>query len=107
MKKIIFLGLCIVTITSIFPSCSKDFLDENLKSSYSPKNTLTDSLGLEAAIAGLQNVVRGQYTTSTAQGLLATMQVGTGVANTGLTVSEEIGFFNYPQLNSQNTGIQI
>lgn len=107
MKKIniLVIGLCI--ITAVFQSCSKEFLDEDLKSAYSPQNTLTDSLGLEAAMAGLQNVVRAQYTTSLAQGLLTTMQVGTDVARTGLTVSEEIGFYNYPQLNSQNPGIRF
>ncbi|MEJ7828824.1 MAG: RagB/SusD family nutrient uptake outer membrane protein [Segetibacter sp.] len=105
MKKINILVIVFLFITSLIQSCKKDFLDEELKSSYAPENTLTDSLGLEAAIAGLQNIVRGQYTSSTAQGLLATMQVGTDVARTGLTVNEEVGFFNYPLLNSQNAGI--
>ncbi len=107
MKKINIFIICLLSITGMFQSCSKDFLDEKLKSSYAPENILTDSLGLEGAVAGLQNAVRGQYTTSSAQGLLATMQVGTDVARTGLTVSEEIGFYNYPQLNSQNPGIRF
>lgn len=107
MKKITFLAISLTITASILVSCKKSFLDEKLKSTYSPENTLTDSLGLEAAIAGLQNIVRGQYTSSTAQGLLCTMQVGTDVARTGLTVSEEIGFYNYPQLNSQNPGVQF
>lgn len=107
MKKIFYLFISLFFISGIFQSCKKGFLDEKLQSSYAPGNILTDSLGLEGAIAGLQNVVRGQYTTSSAQGLLATMQVGTDVALTGLTVSEEIGFYNYPQLNSQNPGIRF
>lgn len=98
-------ALCIAVV--MLQSCKKEFLDEDLKSSYSPENTLTDSLGLEAAMAGLQNVVRGQYTTSTAQGLLTTMQIGTDVARHGLSTTEMTGFYDYPQLNSQNVAISF
>ena len=105
MKKIIIAAIGLLFMTMPFQSCKKSFLDESLVSAYTPTNTLTDSLGLEAAIAGLQSVVRGQYTASDIQGLLATMHVGTDIARTGLTQGVEIGFYDYPTLTSQNAGV--
>ena len=35
-----------------FSACKKNFLDENLQSKYAPQNTLSDSLGFEANLAG-------------------------------------------------------
>ena len=43
-------------------SCS-DFLDEELKSSLSPENTFTSSLGFEAGSAGLYSLARSEYNT--------------------------------------------
>jgi len=65
-------------------SCSKDFLDEELYSSYNPTE-LNDELGLNAALVGLQN----QYSVwqtfmslpgGAGQGWLACWQIGTDVA---------------------------
>lgn len=65
-------------------SCSKDFLDEELYSSYSPTE-LNDELGLNAALVGIQN----QYSIwqtfinlpdGAGQGWLACWQIGTDVA---------------------------
>ena len=105
MKKIFIAAIGLLFITGPFQSCKKSFLDENLLSSFTPTNVLTDSLGLEAAIAGLQSVVRGQYTASDIQGLLSTMHVGTDIARGGLTTNVEVGFYNYPTLTSQNIGV--
>jgi hypothetical protein len=49
-------------------ACKKDFLEENLLSNYSPQKTLKDSLGFEAAMAGLQSIVRNQYTLANRRG---------------------------------------
>lgn len=93
----------ILFITSIlFLSCKKSFLNETPKSSYSPQSILTDSLGLEAAITGLQASVREQYTTGTWQSLITAFQVGTDVAIGANIKGEEVPYYNYATLNSQD-----
>lgn len=97
--------LCLLALAGTgLMCCSESFLDEDLKSKYTPETTLQDSLGFEAAIAGLQSVVRAQYTTGEPQGLLCTMQVGTDVAITGQTQGVETPYFNYALMNSQDAG---
>jgi hypothetical protein len=91
--------------TVIFFGCDKSFLDEELISSYSPENTLKDSLGLEAAITGLQASVREQYTWGEPQGLLGVFQNGTDVTVPGNSQSVEIPFSNYATLTSQAEGV--
>lgn len=90
----------------LFSSCSKDYLDEDPKSLYTPSTTLVDSLGFEAAMVGLQSVVREQYTASDRQGLLSTMQVGTDAAIPVLSAIEgiEVPYYNYTLMNSQDGG---
>ena len=60
----------------LFGACKKSFLNENLQSSYSPQNTLKDSLGFEANMAGIQYGVRSLYTSDADQGLLGAMYNG-------------------------------
>ncbi|MEI6950530.1 RagB/SusD family nutrient uptake outer membrane protein [Paraflavisolibacter sp. H34] len=69
----------LVTITS----CKKDFLNEQVESSYTPE-ALKDSLSFESALAGIQ-IQYGLWHTLqqdnvTSQGFLAAWQVGTDVA---------------------------
>lgn len=77
IKNIIIIIACIQLVTS----CKKTFLDENVYSSYAPE-TLTDSLGFEASITGLQNRVTNWFSYSDNQGWLGVWQVGTDIAYT-------------------------
>lgn len=101
----ILMAACFLATLILGQSCSKSFLNEELSSSYSPSNTFTDSLGLEAGIAGLQYEVRALYTTMNPQGLLCTMQEGTDVARAGLIDGEEEAFYDYPTLSAENTAV--
>ncbi|MFT4204870.1 MAG: RagB/SusD family nutrient uptake outer membrane protein [Chitinophagaceae bacterium] len=97
MKKI---RLYITVLTLILAtSCSKSFLDENPYSSYTTDN-LTDSLGFEAAIAGVYYQFAYFYTMSSSQGFLSVWQVGTDVAFATQPQGIETPYYNYATLNS-------
>ena len=81
MKKLIINSTIVVALLLTIASCKKTFLDEKLYSSYAPE-TLTDSLGFEAAVAGLQNQVSTWFTYSDNQGWIPVWQVGTDIAYT-------------------------
>jgi starch-binding outer membrane protein, SusD/RagB family len=101
LQNIIYILLACSTL--IFTTrCSEDFLNEDLKSEYAPANVFKDSLGFEAAIAGLQRLVREKY--NGPQGLIATLQVGTDVCiNGGNNVEgSQIPYEQYDQMNSQD-----
>src|ERR1700727_1752287 len=101
MKKLIILLFVIVTLTGLI-SCKKSFLDEKSDSAYTPSVTLTDSLGLDAAITGLQESVREQYTMQSTQSLLCIFQVGTDVCIDANGNGEEIPYHDYAELRSQD-----
>lgn len=101
MKKLNIFLLVLLALTG-FVSCKKSFLDEKSDSAYSPDTTLKDSLGLEAAIAGLQESVRQQYTMQSTQSLLCIFQVGTDAAIGGNGNGEEIPYHNYAILKPQD-----
>jgi hypothetical protein len=107
MKRIGLMGLALLAAAQMLSSCKKDFLDEAPKSLYTPQTVLTDSLGFEAAMAGLQSVVREQYTRSDEQGLLGMMQLGTDVAIPGQIQGAEIPYYNYNLLNSQDVAASV
>jgi hypothetical protein len=107
MKRIGLLGFALLAAAQLLSSCKKDFLDEAPKSLYTPQTVLTDSLGFEAAMAGLQSVVREQYTRSDEQGLLGMMQLGTDVAIPGQVQGAEIPYYNYAQMNSQDVAASV
>lgn len=88
-------------MTTSFVSCSKSFLDEKLKSSYAPDNTLVDELGFEAASTGLMSIFRNDY--GNTQGLMATYFVGTDMAITGQPNAVQAPFDDYRNLNSSVT----
>jgi starch-binding outer membrane protein, SusD/RagB family len=92
MKKFIKIYVSLFTGLLLFASCNKTFLDEEVQSSYAPE-TLTDSLGLEASVAGLQNRVSNWFSYSDNQGWLAVWQVGTDIA---YTVPGRAGGFENP-----------
>ena len=102
MKQKVFI-LFIAVVLIMYTSCTKSFLDQNLKSTYAPENTMVDSLGFVAAVTGLMKTVRDQYA-GPDQGGLALMQVGTDVCRNSATTpaASQIAFENYTLLNSQD-----
>ncbi|RZK33995.1 MAG: RagB/SusD family nutrient uptake outer membrane protein, partial [Hymenobacter sp.] len=83
MKRLSLGFVALLGTAQLISSCKKDYLDETPPSLYTPQTVLVDSLGFEAAMAGLQSVVREQYTRADEQGLLGMMQEGTDVAIPG------------------------
>jgi hypothetical protein len=104
MKRFLVAALGLLSTAQLLSSCKKDYLDENPPSLYTPQTVLVDSLGFEAQMAGLQNVVRDVYTNSDNQGMLSIMQLGTDVAAPGQTQGIEVPYYNYAQLTSQDGG---
>ncbi len=114
MKRFTLAFVGLLGTAQLFSSCKKDFLNETPLSLYTPQTVLVDSLGFEAAMAGLQSVVRDQYTvdnfniTTTQnvgiQGMLGIMQEGTDVAVPGQVQGIEVPYYNYNLLNSQDQG---
>jgi starch-binding outer membrane protein, SusD/RagB family len=106
MKKLFILSIVLFT-SLFFVSCKKSFLDEKSLSAYSPENTLRDSLGFEANIAGLQAAVREQYTAKRPVDVQMTgFQVGTDVCIVGKG-NANAAFENYALLNPQNAIISF
>ncbi len=97
MKKLLYIFLCSSLTAVLFTSCKKDFLDEKVYSAYAPQ-TLTDSLGFEASIAGLHNHLSQFFTTSDQQGWLNVWQVGTDIAYAAQQQGVEVPYYNYPSL---------
>ena len=102
MKRFTLALVGLLGTAQLFSSCKKDYLDEQPLSLYTPQTVLVDSLGFEAAMAGLQSVVREQYTRANEQGLLGAMQEGTDVAIPGQVQGVEVPYYNYNLLNSQD-----
>ncbi|MBH8558115.1 RagB/SusD family nutrient uptake outer membrane protein [Hymenobacter negativus] len=107
MKRIGLVGFALLAAAQLLSSCKKDYLAETPQSLYTPQTVLVDSLGFEAAMAGLQSVVREQYTRSDEQGLLSMMQLGTDVAIPGQVQGAEIPYYNYTLLNSQDQAAAV
>jgi hypothetical protein len=106
MKKIVIYFLAILIGSGLFFGCKKSFLDEELKSTYAPQNTLKDSLGFDAAITGLIFQFRQQWT-GEPQGLICVMHVGTDIAISVQPQGVEVPYTNYAALNSQDAGAAI
>ncbi|MBS1664097.1 MAG: RagB/SusD family nutrient uptake outer membrane protein [Bacteroidetes bacterium] len=98
MKKILFLVILFGGLL-LGSSCSKSWLNEKPKSSYSP-STLNDSLGFEASIVGLYNNLAAYICWSSNQGWLCVWQVGTDIAYSGQPEGIETPYYNYNLLNS-------
>ncbi|MBD0367613.1 MAG: RagB/SusD family nutrient uptake outer membrane protein [Flavisolibacter sp.] len=98
MKKFI-ISASIILIA--FSACKKSFLKEDIYSVYSPE-TLTDSLGFEASIAGLQNQLSLFFTWSDQQGWLSVWQAGTDITYVPPTQRQgiEVPYYDYTQLTS-------
>lgn len=101
MKKniIIIAGIC--TVMLLADSCKKDFLKEEVYSSYAPE-TLTDSLGFEASLVGLYNHLSTFFSYSDPQGWPSVWHAGTDVAWVPPTQKQgiEVPYYDYNQLIS-------
>ncbi|QIL74685.1 RagB/SusD family nutrient uptake outer membrane protein [Hymenobacter sp. HDW8] len=102
MKRFTIALTALLITSQLVSSCKDEYLEENPASLYTPQTVLVDSLGFESAMAGLQSVVREQYTRSDEQGLLGMMQLGTDVAIPGQVQGAEIPYYNYGLLNAQD-----
>jgi hypothetical protein len=112
MKNNIYI-VCFLLIMGV-SSCSKDFLDEELYSSYSPTE-LNDELGLNAALVGIQN----QYSIwqtfinlpdGAGQGWLACWQIGTDVAYNKAPADLDpwcVPFTNYENLTPADPAVKF
>jgi len=99
-KNAFLLSCLLAGLITGFGGCKKSFLDENLQSSYAPQNTLADSLGFEANMAGILNKVRSLYTSDNDQGLLGAMYNGTDMVINGQTTSAMFPYVNNETMNS-------
>ena len=82
-------------------SCKKTFLDEQLYSSYAPV-TLTDSLGFEASVVGLENHLSTFFSYSDPQGWPSVWHAGTDIAFVPPSQKQgiEVPYYDYSQLIS-------
>lgn len=84
-----------------FSSCKKTFLDEEVYSSYAPQ-TLTDSLGFEASVIGMHNLLSTFFSYSDPQGWPSVWHAGTDICFVPPTQKQgiEVPYYDYTQLIS-------
>lgn len=82
-------------------ACKKTFLDEEVYSSYAPQ-TLTDSLGFEASVIGMHNLLSTFFSYSDPQGWPSVWHAGTDIALVPPTQKQgiEVPYYDYTQLIS-------
>ncbi len=99
MKKTTYILLLAVGTLQFFSSCKKDYLEEELYSSYSPV-TLTDSLGFEASAVGLYNHMSTFFSYSDPQGWPSVWHAGTDIAFVPPSQKQgiEVPYYDYNQL---------
>jgi starch-binding outer membrane protein, SusD/RagB family len=101
MKKHIITIVCVYLVLQGLYSCNKKFLDEKLYSTYAPE-TLTDSLGLDAAAIGLYYQIGLFLSKSDQQGWPSVWNAGTDIAYVPPTQKQgiEVPYYDYTQLIS-------
>lgn len=87
---------------SILSSCSNDFLDEKVYSTYTPES-LANKLGVESALIGLYQMESTFYTKSDQQGWVAVWNVGTDITWPTAPEGVEIPFYTYANLRADNS----
>jgi len=100
MKK--YINILLIGLFSGMTACGPHFLDETVRSNYSPE-TLTDQLGFESSLIGLYNKYSFWWTRSDRQGWLAVWQDGTDITWPTQPQGEETPFYQYNLLNSTNS----
>ncbi|MFT4093624.1 MAG: RagB/SusD family nutrient uptake outer membrane protein [Niabella sp.] len=100
-RKLLYISFATIVTAQWLASCSKSFLDETPYSSYAPA-TLSDSLGFEASVVGLQNILSTFFSYSNAQGWPSVWQAGTDIAYVPPTQKQgiEVPYYDYTQLIS-------
>jgi len=101
MKKHIIIIVCAWGLLQGLSSCNKKFLDEKLYSSYAPE-TLTDSLGFDAAAIGMYYQLGLFFSKSDQQGWPSVWNAGTDIAWVPPTQKQgiEVPYYDYTQLIS-------
>jgi hypothetical protein len=101
MKKYLVIIFCAYGVLQGLNSCNKSFLDEKLYSNYAPE-TLTDSLGFEAAANGLYYQLGLFFSKSDQQGWPSVWNAGTDIAYVPPTQKQgiEVPYYDYSQLIS-------
>lgn len=101
MKKHILIIVCMCGLLLGLNSCNKKFLDEKLYSSYAPE-TLTDSLGFDAAAIGMYYQLGLFFSKSDQQGWPSVWNAGTDIAWVPPTQKQgiEVPYYDYTQLIS-------
>lgn len=102
IKNILLQAVAISVVTFGSISCSDSFLDEKMYSNYDP--SVND---VESKVVGLYRQYAAIWGMSSQQGFLSCFQVGTDVCSPGQTQGVEVGFYNYPNLTSENSGVSF
>ncbi|MCL6218084.1 RagB/SusD family nutrient uptake outer membrane protein [Zunongwangia pacifica] len=90
------------SLNLLLVSCSDDFLDEEIRSDFTPE-TLNDELGYQAQIIGLYQMLSTWQTRSNEQGWLAVWQAGTDIVWPTQPQGVEVPWFKYNQLNTDDS----
>lgn len=90
---------CLLLFSTVFFSCEKEFLDEEVLSAYAPE-TLRDAPGFEASLIGLYNHMSTLYTHSGPQGWPCVWQVGTDITWPAQPQGIEFPYFDYNRLTA-------
>ncbi len=97
MKRSLIKISAIICSLILISSCSDDFLEEEVRSSYTPE-TLNDALGFEAALLGLYQQLGARESLSWAQGWLSVWQVGTDIVWPTQPQGIEVPYYEYNSL---------
>ncbi|MDR0940405.1 MAG: RagB/SusD family nutrient uptake outer membrane protein [Mediterranea sp.] len=106
MKKIHFYTPFIALLLGLgttISSCGDSFLDEKMYSSYGTGNT--DERSIETQLIGLHRTYAGLWGVSSWQGFLSCWQIGTDVASAGAVQGVETPFYQYANLNAENSAV--
>src|SRR5262245_34775768 len=105
MKRNIIIAIGICAVLQLASSCNKDFLKEEVYSSYAPE-TLSDSLGFEASVVGLYNHLSTFFSYSDQQGWPSVWHAGTDICFVPPTQKQgiEVPYYDYNQLISTDNG---
>lgn len=101
MKRYFKITALVFSFAFIVSSCEDSFLDEEVRSAYTPEN-LTDALGFEAALVGLYQQMGAYQGLSWAQGWLAVWQVGTDIVWPTLPQGIEVPYYEYSALTADD-----
>ncbi|WP_423127017.1 RagB/SusD family nutrient uptake outer membrane protein [Gaoshiqia sp. Z1-71] len=103
MKKYNYIFVTLTVLSLLASSCKDSFLDESPYSYYSTGHT--DDATIEAQVLGLHRTYAELWGWSSQQGFLSCWQIGTDVCSAGATQGVENPFYQYADLNAENSGV--